>query len=51
MPQVDLTRANLNNALVTGVSALAGAIYNDTRCPDGTNSDENGGTCIGHLIA
>jgi uncharacterized protein YjbI with pentapeptide repeats len=51
MPQVNLTRANLEGAVVTGLGALAGAIYNDTTCPDGTNSDDNGGTCTGHLTA
>ena len=49
MPDVNLTRANLNGATVTGQSALTGATYNDTTCPDGTNSDDNGGTCTGHL--
>jgi len=24
-------------------------IWNDTICPDGTNSDDNGGTCVGNL--
>jgi len=28
---------------------LTGAVWINTRCPDGTNSDANGGTCIGHL--
>jgi hypothetical protein len=51
MPGVDLTRANLRAADVTGQSALTNAIYNDTTCPDGTNSDDNGGTCIGHLTS
>lgn len=45
----NLTRANLKGATVTGQFALSGVIYNDTTCPDGTNSDDNGGTCIGHL--
>jgi hypothetical protein len=50
MPDVDLTRANLSGATVTSPSALSHASYEDTKCPDGTNSDDNGDTCVGHLI-
>jgi uncharacterized protein YjbI with pentapeptide repeats len=39
----DLTGANWNRA-----TGLGTAIFVDTTCPDGTNSDANGGTCIGH---
>ena len=28
---------------------LESAIFDNTICPDGTNSDDNRGTCIGHL--
>ena len=28
--------------------ALETAIFSNTICPDGTNSDDNQGTCIGH---
>ena len=38
-----LTDADLTNAVLTGVT------WNHTFCPDHTNSDDNGGTCIGHL--
>jgi hypothetical protein len=54
----DLTGANLNRANLTSAD-LAGATltganlnrvtYGDTTCPDGTNSNGNGGTCTGHL--
>ena len=42
-------RANLTGANLTGVS------WFNTTCPDGTNSNSNGGggvpsTCIGHLF-
>ncbi|MGQ0831891.1 MAG: pentapeptide repeat-containing protein [Microthrixaceae bacterium] len=57
--QVKLNSANLTNANFTnarlgesvGMSTanLTGAIWNNTVCPDYTNSDANGGTCIGHL--
>jgi outer membrane protein assembly factor BamB len=54
----NLTNANFNNANLTGAK-LRGAIttganfnkvtWSNTICPDGTNSDINGGTCSGHL--
>lgn len=40
---VNLTGADMTNANLTDV------IYFQTFCPDGTNTDENGGTCTGHL--
>lgn len=53
MSNADLTGADLENADLT-VSNLNGAILSsvhwlNTTCPDGTNSDNNGGTCEGHL--
>ncbi len=39
----NLTSANMASALVDGVQ------WQNTICTDGTNSDANGGTCIGHL--
>ena len=44
----DLTNARLRNSDFTG-SNITGTIWNNTECPDGTNSDGNGGTCAGHL--
>lgn len=35
----DFTDANLNNVT-----------WSNTTCPDGTNSDDNGNTCEGHLV-
>ena len=46
----DLTGANLKGAQVTGIGALEGATYSSTKCPDGTNSDNDGGTCVGHGV-
>jgi uncharacterized protein YjbI with pentapeptide repeats len=40
---VDFTYTNLSSALLTG------ATWSNTICPDSTNSDNNGNTCIGHL--
>jgi uncharacterized protein YjbI with pentapeptide repeats len=39
----NLSGANLNSATLTGVK------WNNTTCPDGTNSNADAGTCIGHL--
>lgn len=39
----NLSGANFTNAILDGVS------YDNTICPDGTNSDNNGNTCEGHL--
>jgi ABC-type phosphate transport system substrate-binding protein len=49
----NLNRADLSGADLSGAS-LAGANLNDvtwsgTICPDGTNSDNDGGTCLGHV--
>jgi uncharacterized protein YjbI with pentapeptide repeats len=39
-----LFRANLTGANLTGV------LWSNTTCPDGSNSKDNIGTCIGHLL-
>jgi hypothetical protein len=39
------TGANLSAATFTGVT------WRNTICPDGTNSDANGNTCVGSLVA
>lgn len=44
----DLTGADLSHARLVGAS-LAGVTWSATTCPDGTDSDANGGTCLGHL--
>jgi uncharacterized protein YjbI with pentapeptide repeats len=45
---VDFTNADLTGANWRRATGLASAIFVNTTCPDGTNSDTNGGTCIGH---
>ena len=50
----DLTEANLTGANLTGVSVsgspiMTDVVWNDTTCRDGTNSDDHGGTCCGHM--
>jgi DNA-binding beta-propeller fold protein YncE len=44
----NLTGANLTGANLSGAN-LSGVIWSNTTCPDGTNSDADGGTCVGHL--
>jgi len=48
----DLRNANLSGADLSsselGNAALSGVYWNDTTCPDWTNSDDNGDTCEGH---
>jgi uncharacterized protein YjbI with pentapeptide repeats len=46
----NLSGANLHGASVAGFLALSGAFYDNTTCPDGTNSDDDGGTCVGHGV-
>jgi hypothetical protein len=48
----DLTGADFTNADLTGanfqfVTGADSAIWSNTTCPDGSNSDGNGGTCVG----
>ena len=40
--------ADLLDSNVTG-SNLQSVIWANTRCPDGTNSDSDGGMCAGYL--
>ncbi|OGM05623.1 hypothetical protein A2125_00410 [Candidatus Woesebacteria bacterium GWB1_43_5] len=50
----NLTGANMTNTSLSGVDMstnnLNQVIWSNTICPDGTNSDNNGNTCEGHLI-
>ena len=43
----NLQSADLTNANLTGANVL-GVLWGSTTCPDGTNSDSNSGTCLGH---
>ena len=49
----NLSSANFTNADLTGSTGLSsatvnGTIWSNTTCPDGSNSDKNNNTCIGH---
>ena len=49
LTNVDLTHADLTGSLNFDTTTRTGVVYFNTICPDGTNSDDNGGTCEGHL--
>src|SRR5262245_57319489 len=49
LSRANLTDADLHFSNLTG-AGLVSVIWSNTTCPDGTNSDNNGGTCIGHLF-
>jgi phospholipase C len=44
----DLTGADLTGATLSGVNTTK-VIWSNTTCPDGTNSDNDGSSCAGHL--
>jgi hypothetical protein len=53
-----MTGANLTNATLRGARTSrpdlvpqqwGGVVWSNTTCPDGTNSNANGGTCLGHF--
>jgi large repetitive protein len=44
-----LTGADLKGAIVTGTTNFNMVTWSNTTCPDGTNSNNHGGTCAGHL--
>lgn len=53
LTDADLTRARLGGADLRGArlsgATLDGVEWSETLCPDGTLSNDNGGTCAGHL--
>ena len=48
LKEANLTNANLAGANVNGAN-VKDVIWSNTICPDGTNRDANGGTCVKHL--
>ena len=44
----NLTNTNLRHAQLAGAN-VHGVTWSNTTCPDGTNSSQDGGTCVGHL--
>jgi uncharacterized protein YjbI with pentapeptide repeats len=49
LTHANLTGANLTGANLKGAIGLNTVIWSGTTCPDGTDSDNDGSTCIGHL--
>jgi hypothetical protein len=49
LTSADMRSANLSGANLSG-AILDNVIWLNTTCPDGTNSADNGNTCIGHLL-
>lgn len=47
LEQTNFTNANFTGAILTN-AFLQLSTFQNTTCPDGTNSDNNGGTCVGH---
>jgi uncharacterized protein YjbI with pentapeptide repeats len=50
----NLSGANLSNSNLMGATGLKTAtltnvVWSKTACPDGSNSNQDGGTCVGHL--
>jgi Fibronectin type III domain/Pentapeptide repeats (8 copies) len=45
----NLTGTNLTGAVMETAEGFTGAIWSNTTCPDGTNSDNDGGTCVNNL--
>lgn len=52
--RANLTGVNFTEAILTGArfrrAVVSRVTWSNTTCPDGTNSDAHGGTCIGHLV-
>lgn len=48
LDHADLSGADLSGADLTGAS-ITGVIWKGATCPDGSRSDDVGGTCAGHL--
>jgi uncharacterized protein YjbI with pentapeptide repeats len=49
LTNVNFTNANLTNAGSMSTANVTGVIWSNTTCPDGTNSNNNGNTCVGHF--
>jgi uncharacterized protein YjbI with pentapeptide repeats len=49
MTGVDFTNANLKGTSFAAQTSFTGAIWSNTTCPDGTNSNNDGNTCVNDL--
>ncbi len=48
--RADFTNADLRGATGLGSATITYDAWNNTTCSDGSNSDDNGDTCLGHLF-
>ena len=48
LTDADLTRVWGPNSTFNNYTVVTGVVWSNTICPDGTNSDANGNTCVGH---
>lgn len=52
LSEADLTAASLIGADLSGATTVGadstGTVWSETTCPDGTNSDLHGYTCVGY---
>lgn len=49
LDNINFTNANLKNTRSFDTTIRSNITWSNTTCPDGTNSDNNGNTCEGHL--
>jgi hypothetical protein len=49
LTNANLSQANLKGATGMSTATLTGVTWSKTTCPDGTTSNQDGGTCLGHL--
>lgn len=49
LTNVNMTDADLEGARMTNGTTLTNITWSNTTCPDGTNSDNDGGTCVNNL--
>jgi hypothetical protein len=49
LTNANFTNTNLRQASDLETANLTGVVWQNTTCPDGTNSNNNGNTCIGHF--
>lgn len=51
LSDADLSHVDLLHAVVTQTTRIPYVVWNDTICPDGTNSNANGHTCARHFVS
>jgi uncharacterized protein YjbI with pentapeptide repeats len=50
LTNADLSEASLYNSTDMDTATLTGVTWSNTRCPDGSYSNDHSNTCVGHLI-